>query len=110
MNINKIMGFFEKFFGIAFSYTAFRKLYYTKDLKYKKCFDDKIEERPILYSDKFGHFIFGGSIGMWSFPILLFSDISKVEMYLRDIKPFPEDNKIKNRDINYLSVLFDYHM
>ena len=101
------MGFFEKFL-----YSACRKLYYTKDLKYRKYINDKIEERPILYSDKLGHFIFGGCVGMWSFPILLFSDISKVEMYLRDIKPFPEDQYIinKNKNVNYLSVLFDYHM
>ena len=104
------MGFFNKFCGIAFSYSAFRKLYYTKDLKYRKNINDKIEERPILYSDKLGLFVFGGCIGMWSFPILLFSDISKVEMYLREIKPFSEDNKIKNKEINYLSILFDDHM
>jgi hypothetical protein len=104
------MGYFDKFLGIAFSYSAFRKLYYTKDLKYRKNINDKIEERPILYTDKLGFFVFGGCIGMWSFPILLFSDISKVEMYLREIKPFSEDNKIKNKEINYLSILFDDHM
>lgn len=103
------MGIWEKFGGFAFSYTAFRKLYYTKDLKYRKIIDDKIEERPILYSDKLGHFVFGGSIGMWSFPILLYSDISKVEMYLRDIKPFPKVYN-KYREIDYMSVLFDDHM
>ena len=47
---------------------------------------------------------------MFSFPILFYSDISKVEMFLRDIKPFQEYDYIKNRDINYLSVLFDYHI
>jgi hypothetical protein len=47
---------------------------------------------------------------MWTFPILLLSDISKVEMYLREIKPFSEDNKIKNKEINYLSVLLDDHI
>ena len=104
------MGFFDKFLGIAFSYSAFRKLYYTKDLKYRKNINDKIEERPILYTDKLGLFVLGGSIGMWKFPILLLSDISKVEMYLREIKPFSEDNKIKNKEINYLSVLLDDHI
>jgi hypothetical protein len=104
------MGFFNKFCGIAFSYSAFRKLYYTKDIKYRQCYDNKIEERPILYCDKLGFFVFGGGIGMWSFPLLLFSDISKVEMYLRDIKPFSKNDKMKNRDINYLSVLFDDHI
>ena len=104
------MGFFQKVGSIAFTYSAFRKIYYTKDLKYRERINDKIEERPILYSDKLGHFVFGGCIGMWSFPILLYSDISKVEMYLRNIKPFPEDNYLKYRSINYLSVLFDYHM
>jgi hypothetical protein len=48
------MGFFDKFLGIAFSYSAFRKLYYTKDIKYRKNINDKIEERPILYTDKLG--------------------------------------------------------
>lgn len=104
------MGFFEKIGSIAFSYSACRKLYYTKDLKYRQCINDKIEERPILYTDKLGHFVFGGCIGMWSFPILLFSDISKIEMFLRDIKPFPEEEYTKNKNVNYLSVLFDYHM
>ena len=104
------MEFFNKFCGIAFSYSAFRKLYYTKDIKYRQCYNNKIEERPILYCDKLGHFVFGGCIGMFSFPILFYSDISKVEMFLRDIKPFQEYDYIKNRDINYLSVLFDYHI
>jgi len=102
------MGFFNKFCGIAFSYSAFRKLYYTKDVKYRQYYDNKIEERPILYCDKFGHFVFGGCMGILSFPILLLSDISKVEMYLRDIKPFQKNDNIK-RDIDYVSVLFDYH-
>jgi hypothetical protein len=102
------MGFFNKFCGIAFSYSAFRKLYYTKDVKYRQYYDNKIEERPILYCDKLGHFVFGGCMGMLSFPILLLSDISKVEMYLRDIKPFQKNDNIK-RDIDYVSVLFDYH-
>jgi hypothetical protein len=103
------MGYFDKFLGIAFSYSAFRKLYYTKDVKYRQYYDNKIEERPILYCDKLGHFVFGGCMGMLSFPILLLSDISKVEMYLRDIKPFPKNDNIK-RDIDYVSVLFDYHI
>lgn len=104
------MGLFGKIGCISFLYSGFRKLYYIKDLKYRQCIDDKIEERPILYTDKLGHFVFGGCIGMWSFPILLFSDISKIEMYLRNIKPFPEYNYSKYKNINYLSVLFDYHM
>lgn len=106
------MGILGKLGCVAFSYSAIRKLYYTNNLKYRKYIDDKIEERPILYTDKIGHVIFGGIIGMYSFPIILYSDISKIEMYLRDIKPFSDDKYTKNqkKDINYLSVLLDVHI
>jgi hypothetical protein len=92
----------------TFSYSSLRKLYYTKDIKYKKIIEEKMEERPILYIHKFIHTLYAGIVGIYIAPFHLINDIERFEMYARNIKPFKEDNNI-NKSVTFLTVLLDSH-
>lgn len=105
----KFLKLIDKYILFSFSYSGIRKLYNVKDIKYKELIDDKIEERPILYTDKFFLFIFSGLLGIYSFPYLLISDIQKVEKKIRNIDDFPISNyeitRKNNKPINFVYLL-----
>lgn len=103
---NKI-PFLYKYVLTAFTYGAARKLWYTRDMEYKIQINDKIETTPILYTHymKFG--VIHGIIGIYNFPFNIINDIEKIEMYVRNIKQLP--NNDKNKTINYMDVMLDHH-
>ncbi len=70
-------------------YSGIRKLLYTYNTQYKQ----KDEVRPILYSHHLIHFVFAGTMG--------------IEMYVRNIKPFP--NAYSKEDKDFFTVLWDHH-
>jgi hypothetical protein len=101
--------FFEKYIFCAFSYSGMRKLYYTWNVQYKKKIDNKVEKRPILYSHRIIHFLFAGTIGIALAPVHLTNDIERLEMYIRNIKPFSKSYPKYYDDINFYTVLRDIH-
>ncbi len=102
------LSFLEKYFTMAFTYSGLRKLIYTYDLQYKQKINNKIEERPILYTDKVIHFLFAGVMGIGLAPKHFLNDMERLEMYVRNIKCFSNCCS-KNNDIDFYTVLWDEH-
>lgn len=98
--------FLYKYISIAATYSAIRKLYYTKNMEYKTKINDKFETFPILYTHYICFGLFHGCMGVCHAPFNLLSDIESMEMYFRNIKSLP---KYEDKDINFLNVLLDYH-
>lgn len=96
-----------KYISIASIYGAIRKLYYTRNMEYKIEINNKIETKPILYTHYMMFGIMHGFTGIYYFPFNIINDIEKIEMYARNIKQLP--NKDKNKPIDYLDILLDYH-
>jgi hypothetical protein len=103
------VSFFEKYIYCAFTYSGIRKLYYTYNTQYKQKIDNKVEKRPILYSHHVIHFLFAGTMGIGLAPNHLINDIERMEMYIRDIKPFSKPYSKYYDDIDFYSVLLDNH-
>ena len=103
----------HRYFGTAFMYSGMRKMVYTWDSKYRdvdyKDHKKIISERPILYVDRYMHFVFGGLLGMVNFPIYLFNDIRNIEMYARNIKK-PSYLLKQGDEQGFLDVMFDLHV
>lgn len=105
---------FEKYILTSFMYGGIRKLFYTYDTQYKQKIDNKVIERPILYSHRVVHFIFAGIMSIGLSPMHLFNDISRLEMYMRKITPFPNNYPTtyynwNNDDKDFYTVLWDEH-
>jgi hypothetical protein len=101
------ISFTEKYLCFAFTYSGIRKLFYTYNTKYTQKIDNKIEERPILYTHHFIHFLFAAVMGVGLTPVHLANDIERLEMYFRNIKSFP--NKKYHTDTDFYTVLLDEH-
>jgi hypothetical protein len=102
------MSFYEKYFLSAIAYGGIRKLIYTYDTKYTQKIGNKIEQRPILYSHRIVHCLFAGFMGIGLTPVYILNDIERLEMYIRNIKPFPQQCKY-HTDVDFHTILFDYH-
>jgi len=94
----------EKYISYAFMYGGIRKLLYTYNTQYKQ----KDEVRPILYSHHLIHFVFGGTMGIGLAPMYLLNDMERIEMYVRNIKPFSNAYS-KEDDKDFFTVLWDHH-
>ncbi len=102
------MPFLYKYISIAATYSAIRKLYYTKNMEYRTKINDKIETFPILYTHYICFGLFHGIMGVYHAPFNLLSDIENMEIYIRNIKSLPKYD-YKDKDIDFLNVLLDYH-
>ena len=102
-------SFIEKYLCGAFTYSALRKLYYTYDSQYVQLIDNKIETRPILYSHRVVHALFAGIMGVGLAPAHFLNDVERVELCLRNIKPFPIHDRKYHNDTDFYTVLWDQH-
>lgn len=103
-----MVSILERYLYFAFAYGGLRKIAYTWNTQYKQKVKDKVELRPILYSHRMMHFLLGGISGVWLAPIHICNDIERLEMYVRNIKPFSSATDV-NEDIDFYTVLMDMH-